>query len=120
MKTISIPIAIAAAIVVSGCLDSKPNVDIETRDKVNPLFGIAYVQVKAKALEDNVTVEDIIVSRGNCKIENVGLLSGKPILPKTLKFGESVSVAFSGPCEASQVDVITNKGRCTQSYSPAQ
>ena len=120
MKTISIPaaipIVITAAILVSGCLDSKPNVDIETRDKINPLFGIPYVQVKARALDDNVTVEDIIVNRGNCKIENVEFMSKKPILPKTLKFGESVSVSFSGPCQASQVDVVTNKGRWSQSY----
>ena len=118
MKTILL--TIAAAVATCGCLNSKPNVDIETRDKVNPIIGLPYVQVKAKAIEDNVIVEDIIVNRGNCKIENVALLTGKPILPKTLKFGESVSVAFSGPCQASQVDVVTNKGRWTQSYSPAQ
>ena len=114
MKTILI--SITGAVVTCGCLNSKPNVSIETRDKVNPIFGIPFVQVKAKALEDNVIVKDIIVNRGNCKIENVGFVSNEPILPKKLKFGESVSVSFSGPCQASQVDVVTNKGRWSQSY----
>lgn len=114
MKTILI--SIAAAVMASGCLDSTPNVDLETQNKVNPVFGISYVLVKVKALEDNVTVEDLIVNRGNCKIENTDFLSSRPILPKKLKFGESVSVSFSGPCEASQVDVVTNKGRWTLSY----
>lgn len=109
-------IAFAAAAMAIGCSDSTPNVDLETRDKVNPLFGIPYVLVKVRALEDNVTVEDLIVNRGNCKIENTDFLGGRPVLPKKLKFGESVSVSFSGPCEASQVDVVTNKGRWTLTY----
>ena len=60
MKTILL--TIAAAVATCGCLNSKPNVDIETRDKVNPIIGLPYVQVKAKAIEDNVIVEDIIDS----------------------------------------------------------
>ena len=114
MKTILL--TIAATVATCGCLNSKPNVDIETRDKVNPVFGVRYVLVKAKATEDNVIVKDIIVNRGNCKIENVDFLSKEPILPKKLKFGESVSVSFSGPCEASEVEVVTNTGRWTESY----
>ena len=117
MKTTIITlIAIAAAAMTSGCRDSKPNVDIETRDKVNPVFGIRYVLVKAKATEDNVVVKDIIVNRGKCKIENVDFLSKEPLLPKKLKFGESVSVSFSGPCEASEVEVVTNTGSWIESY----
>lgn len=98
-----------------GCGESKPNVDIETYDKVNQLFGIKYVEVKVKSISDEVTVEDVIVNRGNCKIEK-NFLNGKSILPKQLKFGESVSVSFSGPCEAVQVDVVTNDGSWTVSY----
>lgn len=99
-----------------GCGESEPNVDIETYDKVNQIFGIKYVEVKVKAISDEVTVEDVIVNRGNCKIENKNFFNGKPILPKQLKFGESVSVSFSGPCEAAQVDVVTNDGSWTVSY----
>jgi hypothetical protein len=61
---------------ISGCGNSKPNVEIETSDKVNPIFGIKYVQVKVKAIEDEVVVEDIVVNRGNCKIENKNALTG--------------------------------------------
>lgn len=99
-----------------GCGESEPNVNIETYNKVNQIFGIKYVEVKVKAISDEVTVEDVIVNRGSCKIENKNFFNGKPILPKQLKFGESVSVSFSGPCEAAQVDVVTNDGSWTVSY----
>jgi len=99
-----------------GCGESEPNIDIETYDKVNQIFGIKYVEVKVKAISDEVTVEDVIVNRGNCKIENKNILTGKSILPKKLKFGDSVSVSFSGPCEAAQVDVVTSDGSWTVSY----
>lgn len=114
MKKMAVIFALTGLLI--GCGKSEPNVDIETYDKVNQLFGINYVEVKVKAISDEVTVEDIIVNRGNCKIENKNIFNGKPILPKQLKFGESVSVSFSGPCEAAQVDVVTNNGSWTVSY----
>lgn len=107
---------LTATFLTSGCLSSEPDVEIETRDKVNPVFHVHYVKVKVRAIEDEVTVKDIIVNRGNCQIENINAFNGQPMLPKTLKFGESVDVAFSAPCEASQVDVVTNKGSWSETY----
>lgn len=114
MKKIALTIALTG--LLSACGSSKPNVDIKTYDKVNPVFGIKYVLVKVTATDDSVTVKNIVVNRGNCKIENKDFDDGKPILPKQLKFGQSVSVSFSGPCEAAQVDVVTNNGSWTMSY----
>jgi len=114
MKKMAVIFALTGLII--GCGDSEPNVDIETYNKVNQLFRIKYVEVKVKAISDEVTVDDVIVNRGNCKIENKNTLNGKPILPKQLRFGESVSVSFSGPCEAAQVDVVTDDGSWTVSY----
>lgn len=114
MKKLAVICALTGLLI--GCGESEPNVDIETYDKVNQIFGIKYVEVKVKAISDEVTIDDVIVNRGNCKIENKNIFNGETILPKQLKFGESVSVSFSGPCEASQVDVVTNDGSWTVSY----
>lgn len=96
---------------LSACGDSEPPVKIETFDKVNSLFGAKYVEVKVTGIADEVVVEDIIVNRGNCKRET---LFAK--LPKTLKFGQSVSPTFSAPCVASEVSVITSSGDWTVEY----
>lgn len=113
-EKLGVVIALAGALM--GCSDPEPNIEIETFNKVNQLFGVNYVQVKVKTIQDDVTVEDIIVNKGNCKIENQNAYTRKPIIPKQLKFGESVSVAFTAPCETTQVDVVTNNGSWTVSY----
>ncbi len=100
---------------ISGCNDN-PAVKVETYNKVNQLFGVKYIEVKVSSIVDEVVVEDIVVNRGNCKIQNINVMNRKPIIPKQLKFGESVSVSFSGPCEASQVDVETDQGSYTVNY----
>lgn len=114
MKKLGVVAALAGALM--GCSNPEPNIEIETFNRVNELFGVKYVEVKVKAIQDQVTVEDIIVNKGNCKIENINDFTRKPIIPKQLKFGESVSVAFTAPCEATQVDVVTNDGSWTVSY----
>jgi hypothetical protein len=111
MKKMAVIFALTGLLI--GC-GEEPSVDIEIHDKVDPVFGIEYVEVKVKAISDEVTVKDVIVTnhyKNDCKIENI--FNGKPILPKQLKFEESVSVSFSGPCRAERVDVVTNDGSWT-------
>ncbi len=43
MEKMTIIVAFTGRLI--GCGDSEPNVDIETYDKVNQLFGINYVEV---------------------------------------------------------------------------
>lgn len=111
-----IAVVFALFVVLAGCGESKPAVEIETFNKVNPLFNVKYVQVKIKSIVDEVVIKDVTVNRGNCKIENRNVLSGKPIFPAKLKFGESVSVSFTAPCEATEVSVDTSDGGWTVSY----
>ena len=94
---------------LSACSESSPPVKIETFDRVNPIFKVKYTEVKVTAISDEIEVENIVVNRGNCKME------GKK-LPKILKFGESVSVSFSTPCSASEVEIVTNDGNWTMNY----
>lgn len=109
-------ITLTIVLTLSACGNSEPPVKIEAYNKINEIWGIKYVQVKVSAIVDEVIVNDVIVNRGNCKIENKNFITGKAIIPKSLKFGESVSVSFSGPCEASQVEVVTDKGDWTETY----
>jgi hypothetical protein len=109
--------AILASVVItilSAC--GKPAVKIESYNRINQIFGIKYVEVKVTSIADEVVVKNIVVNRGNCKIENINYIRGGAKIPKKLKFGESVSVTFSGPCTAAQVDVVTDKGDWTMTY----
>lgn len=101
---------------LSGCGTGEPPISIETFDRVNPTFKIRYVEVEVTALVDKVEVQDIVVNRGNCEIENISLFSGKPRIPKTLSYGETVSVSFSSPCSATEVTVETDAGDWTWTY----
>lgn len=87
-EKLGVVIALAGALM--GCSDPEPNIEIETFNKVNQLFGVNYVQVKVKTIQDDVTVEDIIVNKGNCKIENQNAYTRKPIIPKAEVWGVSV------------------------------
>jgi hypothetical protein len=91
-----------------ACGNAEPPIEIEAFDKKDPMFGLKYVEVKVTAIEDLVTVDNVVVNRGNCKIENNDFRTKKPILPKELKFGESVTVTFGGNCSASEVEIIAN------------
>jgi uncharacterized protein YxeA len=102
-------VVILMAIILIACGEIEPSVTVDVYDKVNPLFKIKYVLVKVTAIVDEIEVQNVIVNRGNCKIEGNKL-------PKTLFFGQSISVAFSGPCQASEVEVITDDGDWIESY----
>lgn len=111
----TIPAALAC-LMLAGCGNSVPLVEVETNDTFNLFWGTPYVEVKVKSLVEKIRVEDIRVNRGNCKPENVTVFNRHPIIPKTLRFGEVLTLNFSGPCEASQVDVTTDQGSWSFSY----
>ncbi|MCL1091496.1 hypothetical protein L2744_18215 [Shewanella profunda] len=94
---------------ISACSDSKPNVEIEVYDRAG--LYMKSIEVKVKAIEDDVIVNDIIVNRGNCES-----LFEKKGFPKQLKFGQSTSVSYGGSCDLTQVDVVTNNGSWTVTY----
>lgn len=102
-------IAFALLGMTSACSDSKPNVEIEIYERAS-LYIKSY-EVKIKAIEDHVIVNDIIVNRGNCES-----LFEKPGFPIQLKFGKSISVSYGRRCDVTQVDVVTNNGSWTVTY----
>jgi hypothetical protein len=96
--------------ILIGIGGTEPQVKVETYNRDNPTLGIGikYVEVTVTSTADEITIKDIIVNRGNCKVE-------KRYLPKTLKFGGSISVS-SFSCVAAQVEVVTDKGYWTWTY----
>lgn len=100
-----------------GCGEAEPLIDIETYDRINKTFGVSYAEVKVTATTDKIEILDIIVNRGNCKNEDISKAMGfGETFPQNLSFGQSVSMSFSGPCNAKQVDIITNLGDWTWTY----
>ncbi|MCB5302968.1 hypothetical protein [Yersinia bercovieri] len=113
-------LVLSMVVLLCACKEEPPAVKIEAFDTVNQFLNIPYVKVKVTAMVDEVEVKVISANRGNCKIENdrvTGIKNGQTRIPKTLKFGQSVTVSFSGPCSATQVDVDTDQGSWTQRYN---
>jgi hypothetical protein len=110
---------VLAILLLCACDDDEPEIKIETFNKVNQYINLPYVSVSISSLVDNIEIQDVIVNRGNCKIENQrfkGLNNRMKKIPKIIRYGEVVSLDFSGPCKASQVDVVTNKGSWSWKY----
>lgn len=110
-------IVLVLAAALAGCSGLEPPFDIETYDKTNHNFNVRYVEVHITSTTDELEIQDVIVNRGNCKIERLAeMFGGGKTLPKKLKFGESAEFSFSGPCTAKQVDVITDLGEWSWEY----
>lgn len=113
-----INLAFVTMVTLSACGSEELPVEISTWDRANPYHGLDSAEVEVKSRVDEITVEDIVVNRGNCTFENLewSLNGTRAILPTTLAFGESVAVRFFPPCSASQVDVTTDQGSWTLNY----
>lgn len=104
-----------AAAALAAC-SGKPAVDVATYDKVNQTFNVKYVEVKVTSKVDKIEIQNVVVNRGNCKIEKIREMFGGKTLPKTLEYGETAEFSFSGPCSASEVEVDTDQGSWTWNY----
>lgn len=89
-------------VMISACGNSKPNVEVTYEYQTT--YGYTYPSINVKAINDIVTVNNIILNRGNCGGTVV------QTLPKSLKFGESISIIVNGNCDVKQVDVLTDDG----------
>lgn len=109
--------AFALIVALAGCADLEPPINVETYDEINRNFNVRYVEVHVTSTTDKVEIQDVIVNRGNCKIERIAEMMGRGVtLPRKLAFGQSAEFSFSGPCTAKQVDVITDLGEWTWEY----
>ena len=112
---------LVSALLVSSAhalAEPTPPVKVETSNNIHPA-GTRYVSVVVTSLDDSIKVENIVVNRGNCRIDNQKYLYSKnkeTILPATLRYGQSVKVNFYNNCVASEVAVTTDKGGWRYTY----
>lgn len=92
-------------------------VKVETLNQMHPA-GTRYATVIVTARDDIVTIKNIIVNRGNCRINNYKspFSTKETILPATLQYGQSVKVSFYNNCIAYEVKVETDKGSWRFTY----
>lgn len=83
---------------------------------VNPNYNFPELKVKITATTDKTEVKDVVVNRGNCRVDKKYAITGRDMLPKTLKYGESITLFVLSSCSVLQVDVITDKGNWTKHY----
>ncbi|AVI64602.1 hypothetical protein CKQ84_01200 [Shewanella sp. WE21] len=95
-------VILAFTLMIFGCGNSQPTIEITYEYQTT--FGYTYPSINVKAISDTVTINKVIINRGNC---GGTIMSG---LPKLLKFGESISVIANGNCDVKQVDVLTDDG----------
>jgi hypothetical protein len=99
-------IALTTSGLLTACSD--PNIEISVYEREDPLFGIRYELLKIKALEDDVTIEEVVANRGDCRLQKVDL-------PLTLAFGRSANInAYN--CDVVEVEVTTDGGTWTETY----
>ena len=89
--------------IINQTVASDDLVSMSKNDSVSP--GIIWaLNLTGKA--DSVTIQNVIVNRGNCKAQN------PPQLPQTFKFGETRLYGYY-LCDPIEAQVVTNKGNST-------
>lgn len=83
---------------------------------INPNYNFPELKVKITAIADKAEIKDIVVNRGNCRVDKKYAITGRSMLPKTLNYGESITFFVLSSCSVLQVDVITDQGNWTMHY----
>ncbi|MEJ2633230.1 MAG: hypothetical protein P8011_15705 [Acidihalobacter sp.] len=115
-------LAVLVILSLSGCGNSSAPVKVAIGGRIDFWTDVHYTEVKVTATADAVTVENIVVNRGNCGIDNRSVAIHGDIasivkaLPKKLTFGQTVAVDVVGLCNVSEVTVVTNRGRWTYEF----
>lgn len=83
---------------------------------INPNYHWPEQTVKMIAITDKTEIKDIVVNRGNCRVDKKYVNTGRNIFPKELKYGESVTIFIQPSCTVLQIDVMTNQGNWKMNY----
>lgn len=99
-----------------ACGEKKSPIEVETftESKENmfaPGLMLEYYYVRVRAVTDSITIQKIVVNRGNC---------GEYTVNSTIKFGETASIKIgdntdnrNGYCSVKEAQVVTDKGTWT-------
>lgn len=112
-KTLLIALALS---LFSTSSFASPPVNIALFKGINPNYNFPEVKVKVTATTDKTEVKDVVVNRGNCRVDKKYAITNRDMLPKTLKYGESITLFVLSSCSVLQIDVITDQGNWTMHY----
>ncbi|HGK3929218.1 TPA: hypothetical protein ACJ2OB_000592 [Klebsiella pneumoniae] len=114
--------AFVVALMVSPLLyAAEAPVRIGLEQVKNPYYPNVHQQrVHVQSLTDSVTINDVVVNRGNCPIQKMPTVyaGSKPValVPSTLPYGKEIAVYIQGPCSVAEINVITNQGDWLMKY----
>ncbi len=100
----------------SACSFASAPVNISLYKGVNPNYNFPELKVKITAITDKAEIKDVIVNRGNCRVDKKYAITGRSMLPKTLNYGESITLFVLSSCSVLQIDVVTDQGNWTMHY----
>ena len=101
---------------LGACSDPEPQVSIEVWEHSTRHTNGTYFAVEITSLEDQVSVEDMIVNRGNCDYSKTTPYSNKPYLPTELKYGEAIELNIYDDCSLTEIEVVTDSGSTVVNY----
>ncbi|MAC34945.1 MULTISPECIES: hypothetical protein [Idiomarina] len=101
---------------LTACSDPEPQVSIEAWEHTNRHTGGTYFVIEITSIEEQVTVEDMLVNRGNCDYSDKTPYSRKPYLPTDLKYGESIELKIYDDCSLTEIEVVTDSGSTVVNY----
>lgn len=101
---------------LTACSDPEPQVGIEVWEHSTRHTNGTYFVVEITSLEEQVTVEDMLVNRGNCDYSDKTPYSQKPYLPTDLKYGESIELKIYDDCSLTEIEVVTGSGSTVVNY----
>ncbi len=114
--------AIAVALMISPLVQAaEAPVRIGLEQVKNPYYPNLHQQrVHVQSLADSVTINDVVVNRGNCPIQKMPTVyaGSKPValVPSTLPYGKEIAVYIKGPCSVAEINVITSQGDWLMKY----
>ncbi|HCE8851237.1 TPA: hypothetical protein NHU67_001625 [Citrobacter freundii] len=114
--------AIAVALLASPLVQAaEAPVRIGLEQVKNPYYPNLHQQrVHVQSLADSVTINDVVVNRGNCPIQKTPTVyAGSkpvPLIPSTLPYGKEIAVYIKGPCTVAEINVITSQGDWLMKY----
>ena len=120
MKTAMSPLTLALMISPLTHATEAP-VRIGLEQVKNPYYPNLHQQrVHVQSLADSITIQDIVVNRGNCPIQKMPTVyAGSkpvPLVPSTLPYGKEIAVYIKGPCSVAEINVITSQGDWLMKY----
>ncbi len=113
---------IAVALMISPMVQAaEAPVRIGLEQVKNPYYPNLHQQrVHVQSLTDSVTINDVVVNRGNCPIQKMPTVyaGSKPValVPSTLPYGKEIAVYIKGPCSVAEINVITSQGDWLMKY----